>query len=456
MFTLNFPNCRLVSKREFPDPAMEHPVSKTILRTGLAIAIASTSTYSLASGFALNEQSVAGMGMSFAGRSSSAEDASTVFGNPAGMARLKRDEISFGVAAIHAKSDISDTSSTTAAGTPNTGSNDGDMVPTTGVPMGYYVKPLDEKVAFGIGIYAPFGLATEYENGFQGRYFADKSYVRVITVQPTLSYRFNDKLSVGFGPTFNHIEGELSSSLTNLAGPPGSNDGKVKVTGDDTAVGFNAGVLYEFTPQTRIGVTYRSRVKYELEGDTRVSGPAPVISASAGKYDASLDVTTPESVDMSFTHELNDAWTLYAGSTWTRWSRFKELRIENEGVRGPLAGPNALGTIVEEQEWHDTWAHAVGLSYKVNPQWVLRTGIAIDQTPTNNTDRSPRIPSGDRTIFSLGAGWSPTDDMTIDLAYSYLKEEEVEVNRASTARGSYNATYKNSAHGLGASLTYRF
>lgn len=430
-------------------------MSKTMLRTGLAIAIATTSTYGLASGYALNEQSISGMGVSFAGRSSAADDASTVFGNPAGMARLKRDEVSLGVAAIHAKSRISDTSSRTAAGTANGGSNDGDMVPTTGVPMGYYVKPLDEKVAFGVGVYVPFGLATEYENGFQGRYFADKSYVRVITVQPTLSYRFNDKLSVGFGPTFNHIEGELSSSLTNPLSP-GANDGKVKVKGDDTAVGFNAGVLYEFTPQTRVGVTYRSRVKYELEGDTRVSGPGAAIGSSAGKYDASLDVTTPESVDMSFTHELNDAWTLYAGSTWTRWSRFKELRIQNEGVRGAFAAPTALGTIVEEQNWHDTWAHAVGLSYKVNPQWVLRTGVAIDQTPTNNTDRSPRTPTGDRKIFSLGAGWSPTQDMTIDVAYSYLKEDEVEVNRATQTRGSYNATYKNSAHGLGASLTYRF
>ena len=426
-----------------------------ILRTGLAIAIASASSYSLASGFALNEQSVAGMGMSFAGRSSSAEDASTVFGNPAGMARLKREQVSIGAAAIHAKSDISDASSTRGftPGLAGTGSNDGDMVPTTGVPMGYYVKPLDDKVAFGIGVYAPFGLATEYESGFQGRYHADKSFVRVVTLQPTLSYRFTDKLSVGFGPTFNRIDGELTSALTNPLSP-GSNDGKVKIKGDDVAVGFNAGVLYEFTPDTRVGLTYRSRVKYELEGDTRVSGPGLAIGSSAGKYDASLDLTTPESVDLSFTHALNEDWTLYAGSTWTRWSRLKEIRVENEGVGGALA--SGLTTITEEQNWHDTWAHAVGLSYQLNPQWVLRTGIAIDQSPVNNTNRSPRIPSGDRTIFSLGAGWSPTDDMTIDLAYSYLKEEEVDVNLTSTTKGNYNASYKNSAHGLGASLTYRF
>lgn len=419
-------------------------MSKRLLKTGLAVAITATSSHGFASGFALNEQSISGMGTSFAGRSSSADDASTLFGNPAGMARLKRDEVYVGAAAIHAKSDIDRVSASSPAG-PISGGNDGDMVPSTGVPMGYYVKPLDDKVAFGIGIYVPFGLMTDYESSFQGRYYADKSYVRVITVQPTLSYRFNDKLSVGFGPTFNHIEGELTSSLFTPLG-----DGKVKVKGDDVAVGFNAGVLYEFTPQTRAGLTYHSRVKYELEGDTRVE--ASPLAGIAGKYDANLDLTTPESVDMSITHDLSDALTLYAGSTWTRWSRFKEIRVENDSATLPAN----LATIVEEQNWHDTWAHAIGLSYKLTPQWTLRTGIAIDQSPTNNVDRSPRVPSGDRTIFSVGAGWSPNQDMTIDLAYSYLQEESVDVNHVSDTRGTYRARYKNSAHGLGASLSYRF
>lgn len=417
-------------------------MSKRLLKTGLAVAITAASSQAFSSGFALNEQSIAGMGTSFAGRSSSADDASTVFGNPAGMSRLKRSEIYVGAAAIYAKSDI-DRVNASSPGGPIAGSNDGDMVPVTGVPMGYYVKPLDDKVAFGLGIYAPFGLMTDYESNFQGRYYADKSYVRVITVQPTLSYRFNDKLSVGFGPTFNHIEGELTSSLFTPLG-----DGKVKVKGDDVAVGFNVGMLYEFTPGTRAGLTYHSRVKYELEGNTRVEAPAPV--GIAGKYDANLDLTTPESVDLSFTHELDDRWTLYVGSTWTRWSRFKEIRIENDGA------PAAFTTIVEDQNWHDTWAHAVGLSYKLNPQWTLRTGIAVDQSPTNNVDRSPRIPSGDRTIFSVGAGWSPNQDMTIDLAYSYLQEESVNVDHVSASRGTYRARYKNSAHGLGAAISYRF
>jgi len=401
----------------------------------------------MAAGFALNEQSISGMGTSFAGRSSSADDATTLFGNPAGMSRLKREEVSFGMAAILAKTDIKDTSATTAIGTPVSGSNDGDMVPFTAVPMGYYVKPIDDKWAVGVGLYVPFGMITDYESGYQGRYHGDYSEVRVITVQPTISYRFNEKLSVGFGPTLNRIDGELQSATYLGHGIP---DGRVSVKGDDTAVGFNAGILYEFTPHTRMGLTYRSKVEYTLEGNTELKEGFG-LTQLGGKYDASLDLTTPESIDVSVTHELNDQWTLYAGAMLTRWSRFEAIVIENEGLP---SGP--LNPIVEDQEWHDTWSYALGAAYKLNREWTLRTGLAFDQSPTNNVDRSPRIPSGDRTAVSFGVGWNPTDDITVDLAYSYLWEEDTKVRRNSQTRGTYYADYENSAHGFGASLSYRF
>jgi len=412
----------------------------TWLKTALAVAVGALSSQAMAAGFALNEQSISGMGTSFAGRSSSADDATPLFGNPAGMSRLKREEVSFGMAAIHAKTDIKDTSSAPVP----TGSNDGDMVPFTAVPMGYYVKPIDDKWAAGVGVYVPFGMITDYESGFQGRFFGDYSEVRVITVQPTVSYRFNDKLSIGFGPTFNRIDGELQSATLN--------GGRVKVKGDDTAMGFNAGVLYEFSPQTRMGVTYHSKVEFELEGDTQLSGAG--FGPFVGKYDASLDLTTPESVDVSLTHELNDDWTLYAGAMWTRWSRFEAIVIENEGMSPML--PSSVQTIVEEQDWHDTWSYAIGAAYKLNRTWTLRSGLAFDQSPTNNVHRSPRIPTGDRTAVSFGLAWNPTDDVTVDLAYSYLWEEDTKVRRESPTRGVYNATYENSAHGFGASLSYRF
>ncbi|MGA4635205.1 OmpP1/FadL family transporter [Pseudomonas solani] len=422
---------------------------KRVFKTSLAIAISAASSYSLAGGFAINEQSVSGMGTAFAGRSSSADDATTVFGNPAGMSRLKREQVSGGLALLDAKTDIDDHSSTFG------GSNDGDMVPFMGVPMGYYVKPIDDKWTFGLGMYVPFGLITDYESGFEGRYYGDRSEVRVITLQPTISYKINDQLSVGFGPTINRIDGELTSATLNV-GSPGRNDGKVKVKGDDTALGYNVGVLFEATQSTRFGLTYHSMVNYKLKGDTQVSGTG-FGPFSGNEYDASLKLKTPESVDFSVTHDLNADWTLYAGSTWTRWSRLKDITVNNKGVPALLGGSaGPIGTISEEQDWRDTWSYAVGASYKLNPQWTLRAGLAYDQTPTRNEHRSPRIPTDDRKILSLGAAWSPSDDWTVDVAYSYLKEDDAEVNQTSATKGRYSSTYKNSAHGLGAQVTYRF
>ncbi|AUY36214.1 transporter [Pseudomonas soli] len=425
-------------------------MKKVMLKTSLGVAVALASSQLLASGFALNEQSISGMGTGFAGRSSSAEDASTVYGNPAGMSRLKRDQMTVGGAAVIAKSDIS------GRGSNKGGEMDGDMVPLVGVPMGYYVKSIDDHWSVGFGVYVPFGLVTDYGSDDAARYWGKKSHVQVVTFQPTVSYAFNDKVSIGFGPTINRIEGELGSNLASIS-PLRPADGEVKIKGDDTAVGYNIGILVQATDRTRVGLTYHSMVDYKLEGKTKVS--YPLLGLDGNKFDATLKIKTPESVDFSVTHELDDQWTLYAGSTWTRWSRLENITVNNEVPAGPAG---QFATINEEQNWHDTWAHAIGASYKVNKEWVLRTGFSVDQSPTNNTNRSPRIPTGDRKIFSIGAGWSPSDDMTIDVAYSYLWEEDTKVNNQPHSpteaglKGSYQAKYENSAHGIGASLTYRF
>jgi long-chain fatty acid transport protein len=276
--------------------------------------------------------------------------------------------------------------------------------------------------------------------------------VQVVTLQPTVSYAFNDKVSIGGGPTFNRIDGTLTSALRN---PLGGADGKASIKGDDTAVGYNIGIMVQATDKTRLGLVYHSMVDYKLKGSTKVDLGALNPALGSRDYDARLSIKTPESIDASFTHELTDQWTLYGGSTWTRWSRLKDITVNNTGNLGPV-GSGQFGTISEDENWHDTWSHAVGASYKVNKQWTLRTGFSVDQSPTNNTDRSPRIPTGDRMAVSFGAGWSPTDDVTIDLAYSYLKEEAVNVDQTNPRKGNYEARYRNSAHGLGAGLTYRF
>ena len=426
-------------------------MKKVMLKTTLSLAVTLASSQIFASGFALNEQSVSGMGTGFAGRSSIADDASTVFGNPAGMSRLSGQQITGGIAVIDASTDIKDASGRYP------GTNKGDMVPFTGVPMGFYTNKLNDEWSVGFGVYAPFGLVTDYENGFQGRAFGKKSEVKVVTLQPTVSYAFNDRVSVGFGPTINHISGTLESDLTLN---PRFGDTNVEIKGTDTALGFNIGVLVQATDTTRVGLTYHSKVSYDLDGHTKVAAAAgtPTSLMKSNRYDASLSIDTPESYDLSVTQELSDAWRVYAGTTWTRWSRLKDITVKNDGVSQANSGgigAALLGTIKEEQNWHDTWAYAIGTSYQLNKQWILRTGLSWDQSPTNNENRSPRIPTGDRTIFSLGAGYAVNENLTIDAAYSYLKEEAVKVHD-SNQLNSYSAKYENSANGFAVGATYKF
>jgi long-chain fatty acid transport protein len=423
---------------------MQHALSKV----ALALLFAGASSASLANGLAINEQSASGMGTAFAGRASSALDASTVFGNPAGMSKLKRTQVSAGLAYVKPSTDIDN------VGTNVAGTSKGDIAPNSLVPFGFMVTPINDDLHFGLGLYVPFGVISDNEKSFQGRYHGQYSKVQVTTLQPTLSYRVTPSLSVGFGPTLNKIDGKLTSSLATT--PLTGTDTSVRIKGDDTAVGYNLGVLWDISQDLSWGLTYRSKVDYKLEGSTRFGNGAAL---GLGAYDASLKVTTPESIESSFSYRIDDRWTAHAGAVWTRWSRLDEIVAVNQGVTNP-----AFATVGEEMGWRDTWAYSLGASYQLNPTWVLRAGVALDATPTTNAHRNVRIPVGDRRIFALGAGWSPSADVTIDLAYSYIREEQVSVNQANGGQAApgvflkpaYSANYKNSAHGVGTQLTYRF
>ncbi len=414
----------------------------------LAAAIAAASTQVMANGLALNEQSASSAGSAYAGRASTAANASTLYGNPAGMSRLDRAEVSGGLAFIDASTDISNAQGAFP------GTNDGDMVPFSTVPFGYYVSPISDKLHAGIGVYAPFGVESDYEDSFQGRYEGVTSMVQVVTIQPTISYAFNDRVSVGFGPTINHISGELTSKVPGAAfaqiNPAFVNaaDSDVEIEGDDIAYGFNLGTLVAVTDRLDWGLTYHSKMDFTLEGDTTVSG-SPLGTVLDGEYDAELDITMPESVDTSVSFQATDALELYAGATWTRWSRLEGIEVDNSGVNPLLQAQ--FGTITEELNWADTWSFAVGGAYQLNPKWVIRAGYATDESPTSDADRTVRIPVSDRDIYTLGAGWNVSDDLTLDAAYAYIHEEKGRVSQ-----DTYSADFENSAHGLALQATYRF
>jgi len=400
----------------------------------------SLSGIALGAGFSLNEQSVSGLGQAFAGRASVASDASTIYGNPAGMSHLNASQISGGLTVIKASSDISNAQGTFP------GTNDGDMVPTVTVPFLYYAQQLDPHWSAGFGVYSPFGLITDYESNFQGRFFGTKSSVRTVTAQPTVSYRFDKHWSLGGGITYNHITGELSRDNPNPLNPNTPIGAKVK--GSDNAWGYNIGLLFEFDENTRAGVAYHSQVKYNLTGHTYISN-YPLLGNPV--YKASLDLTVPDLLDLSVTHYLAEHWQLHAGATHTGWHTFNRLEVENRGA------PAALARTVEDEDWHSTWSYALGVSYQMNPQWEFRAGVARDESPIPNSSRTVRIPSDDRMIYALGATWSINDQLSVDFAYAYLHEDKSRVNQVSqtTPSYSYSADFQNTANALALQVNWK-
>ncbi|HUH56982.1 MAG TPA: outer membrane protein transport protein [Pseudomonadales bacterium] len=416
------------------------------LRTSLAVSLSLTSSTLLANGLALNEQSASGAGTAYAGRASSALDASTIYGNPAGLSKIEGKQVSGGFAVVKANVDIS------RVRTEAPGSSKGDMVPLANVPFAFFAMPIDEKWNFGLGMYVPFGVISDYEKSFQGSSHGLYSKVAVLSVQPTLSYKVTDRVAIGFGPTINKIDGKLTNSLLTRSLNPTGQDTRINIKGDDTGFGYNFGLMVDLSEQTTWGITYHSKVDYTLKGHTKVhNAPLPI----NGKYKAKLDFTTPESIDTSITHILNNQWTLHGGLTWTRWSRLESIDAKNKGVAENLQ--DRFGVLHEDLKWHNTWSYSIGASYQINPQWVLRSGFALDQSPTTNEHRTVRIPVGHRKILTFGAGWKASDNLTVDLAYAYIRENSTGVNQQDSALvPAYSAKYRNSAHGFTSQATWNF
>lgn len=418
---------------------MNNKFNKLTLAAAVTAAFASQAH---AGGYQINEQSVSGQGYGHAGRSSNVNDASIVYGNPAGMSFLDRAQVTAGGTYLNVKTDINNATYTPTV--PGTGGStaDGDMVPGSFIPFAFYAHPVNEQLAFGFGVYAPFGSKTDYEDSFAGRTFGTLTEVTVVSAQPTVSYRFNEQWSVGVGVTYNQVDGKLHRQAP--AGLGLELDSRVE--GDDEAWGYNLGVIYQPAPETTLGLTYRSKVDYTLEGSFNATAPNGAVVRSDT---ANLDLTTPETVNFSLTQQMTDRLKLMFGASWVRWSQFDQILV---------TGSQGNTITLEPQNYENAWAFASGGEYQLTNTLALRAGVTLDFTPTNNEDRSVRIPSDDRRIFSVGAGWTPVEDFTVDLAYSYLTERSTSVEQGGPTdlRGQFNGDYKNEAHGFGAQLTYRF
>lgn len=426
-------------------------------------------------GFALIEQSVSGLGNAFAGGSAAAEDATTVYFNPAGMTRLGETEYVLGAHIISPTTEFrSDGSSDVAGVVPLRGGNGGEAGETGLVPNFYYVRRLNRDLRFGLGLNAPFGLATDYEEGWEGRYHALRSEVRTLNINPALAWKVNEQLSLGAGINVQYAEvPELSSALdypticaglatshpnpavrasaATCAGTPTTNDGKVELDGDDWSLGFNVGLLYELSDATRLGLAYRSKIDHELDGSATFSNtPAGLSNLGIFVNDGvTADISLPETLSLSAYHELNSRWAIMGDVTWTRWDRFDELRVKFK--------TNPQPDSVTPEQWENSFRYSLGLSYRYDDRWTLRTGVAYDQSPVPSAElRTPRIPGNGRRWLALGASYRYSDSMIFDVGYAHLFVRDTAINNTNETRATLSGSFESSVDILSAQVRWQF
>ena len=491
----------------------------------LALAVASASLISstaMASGFKLNEQSASGVGTAYAGRAAVVEDATTVFYNPAGMSKLTRAEISVGAAYINADVKYTGGTRTNPAGVSSeyeTGvfDNGGGLIPEKIIPHLYFAKPINDKLALGFGIFVPFGAETEYGPNALSGGFAGKTRLTTIDFQPAFSYKINDVLAIGGGIDIMYAEGELTKQLDlipyvpaflganhPLSGNTSLNDEKYKgyentfeVEGNDVAFGWNLGLMWDISPATTLGLTYRSEVNFKLKGDANfvkntavmafdsgvyqdggiagsfTDGIVPVDLATAGlgatgyvpSQKAKVPLTAPQSATLSLAHHFTDKLQVQGGVTWTDWSSFEYFDVigREPGVISELTGlgDNYIGHIVEK--WSDSYAYAIGATYTINQQWLVRAGFAYDEAPINKQYRTARVPDNDRKWLTAGARFSPSNNLSFDLGLAYafissfsMSEVDYDLKDEPLEHHKIEGSYDLNAFGMALQMNYRF
>ena len=417
------------------------------IAVAVAVAVTGMSSTAMAGGFGIGTQSGSGTGNAFAGGAAVADDASVAWSNPAGMTLLPSGkQVTMAAHIIVPSFKFNNTGSTIppAFGTGN-GGDGGDLAV---IPNGFFTMSIDPRLTFGLALNVPFGLSTEYDNGWQGQLTAIESSIKTLNINPSLAYKINDNFSIGGGISVQKIEAKLSA-FTGVAAL-----GNLTLDADDVGYGFNLGLMAQLTPSTRMGFTYRSKISYELEGSATYSGA----SAAAVNATARADLDVPDSASWSLFSNVTPKWELMADLTYTGWSSVKRLDVirTSSTLAPPPAGGAAGSTLTSLQfNWKDTLRIGVGANYKYDDKTKFRFGLALDPTPTNDVDRTARLPDQDRTWLAIGVQYKPTKEGVLEVGYAHEFVKDATVNNATVA-GRLNGSFSNKADILSVQYSHKF
>lgn len=431
----------------------------------------------MASGFQIREDSVQAMSRSHAGSASDEGDAAVVSNNPAAMSMFEKTTVQSDVTAIDLSGQFSGTGNNGLPGAlnaPLTGGNGGNAGDVAPVPAMHFILPVGNGFTLGASFTAPFGLKTQYDANWVGRYLALKSDVRTFDLTLAASYKFNDMFSVGLGVISQRIQAELTNAvdfgailLSKGAGPLGftsqSADGTARIQGHDTSIGWDLGLLFRPGANTSIGLNYRSKIDHTLNGHVNFGVPSNV-QAVLGLNPANVNlfkngpinasVSTPSVLTFSITQKFSDTFSMSADIERTGWSSLQTLVVNFANPAPPPAAQQPKS--IEQFHWNNSMQYALGMDWKFASTWVLRAGIARDETPTNDVFRDPRLPDNNRQLYSIGLGWTPSANASWNIGYSHIAIDTPTVHNISATGSTLVGKYDASANLFGVSGTFSF
>jgi len=441
-----------------------------IARTRVAQAVAGLTgllgpVLALAAGFQLNENSASGLGNAFAGGAAVAEDASTLWSNAAGMSRIRTPQVVGALHLVKPSIKFHDEGSSPALAQP-LGGDGGDASGLNYVPNVYFVMPINEAWSAGVGVNGPWGLVTEYDAGWMGRFQAVKSSIKTVNFNPAVSWKPASNLALGLGLNLQRIEAEFTNqvnytvALAQAGGPLVAGlESSARVKGADNAWGWNAGVLWEIDANSRVGAQYRSPMKFHIAGDVTFSNPAapappPALAAVLANGAITSDVEIPAIVNLSYFRTLDSRWDIMADAQWTGWSSIESLTFVRSN-----------GSVLQStpENFKDAWKYAVGANYHHDASWMFRGGLAYDQSPVQTAFLTPRLPDADRTWLTGGLQYKANPTLTFDFgaAYVWVKATTIDSNPAGSpaitaANGRLKGSYSNDVVILSGQVVYSF
>ncbi len=363
------------------------------------------------------------IGYGNAGYAARAQDASTVFTNPAGMCRLASSQSLIAMQALYAHVKFDPDSSTNV---PGGGSDGGNAIGWAPGGSLFLVHKINEALSIGFGALSYFGLSESFDDNWLGRYYVQESTLVGMTFTPAVSYRVNDWLSIGV--SLNMMYGYLENEVAINNRPFSLSDGQMKYKDTEMGYGINLGILVEPKKGTRLGLTYLSEVKLDFSDVPDFSGLNPVLQlwlTNHGLTSSSLDLsmTVPQMVMFSAYHELNPKWAVLCNLGWQDWSRFGKVDV---GVN--TENPTSLTV---DSHYKDTWHTALGIQYTYSPAWKFSFGIAYDSSAVSDGDRTVSVPIGEIKSVAFGTQYALSPNLTLGAAYQFAWLGDMSVDQNS-------------------------